>query len=62
MNMDGNQTESSASEYNSSKNLTVSKSESEDSSVPPLGTGASQFEGMFSGPADLAIQRKMEKK
>lgn len=61
MNMDGNQTESSGSEYNSSKNLTVSKSESEDASVPSLGTGASQFEGMFSGPADLAIKRKLER-
>ena len=29
--------------------------------VPSLGTGASEFSGMFSGPADLAIQRKMEK-
>ena len=59
MNMDGNQTESA--EYNSSKNLTVSKAENEDTSVPSLGTGSSQFEGMFSGPADLAIQRKMQK-
>lgn len=60
MNMDGNQTEP---EYNSSKNLTVSQVEGDkDSSVPSLGTGSSQFEGMFSGPADLAIQRKMEKK
>jgi hypothetical protein len=58
MNMDGNATESS--EYNSSKNLTVSRTE-ETSEVPSLGTGASQFEGMFSGPADLAIQRKMAK-
>ena len=31
--------------------------------VPSLGTGASEFSGMFSssGPADLAIARKMEK-
>lgn len=33
----------------------------EESSVPSLGTGASEFAGMFSssGPADLAIARKM---
>lgn len=55
MNMDGNQTD-----YNSSKNLTVSKEEGE-ASVPSLGSGSSEFQGMFSGPADLAIQRKMEK-
>lgn len=55
MNMDGTN-----SDYNSSKNLTVSK-DTTDESVPSLGTGASQFDGMFSGPADLAIQRKMEK-
>jgi hypothetical protein len=32
--------------------------------VPSLGTGASEFSGMFSssGPADLAIARKQEKK
>ncbi len=46
-------------DYNSSKNVTVSKVE--DSSVPSLGTGSSEFSGMFSGPADLAIQRKMER-
>ncbi len=57
MNMDGNETD-----YNSSKNLTVSKTSEENSTdVPSLGTGSSQFEGMFSGPADLAIQRKMQK-
>ena len=57
MNMDGNETD-----YNSSKNLTVSKTAEGDSAeVPSLGTGSSQFEGMFSGPADLAIQRKMQK-
>jgi hypothetical protein len=55
MNMDGQQ-----SDYNSSKNLSVSKAE-EDTSVPSLGTDNSQFGGLFSGPADLAIQRKMEK-
>ncbi len=55
MNMDGN-----ATDYNSSKNLTVSKAEGE-AEVPSLGTGSSQFDGMFSGPADLAIQRKMNK-
>lgn len=55
MNMDGNSTD-----YNSSKNLVVSKAEGEEE-VPSLGTGSSQFEGMFSGPADLAIQRKMDK-
>lgn len=57
MNMDGQQTD-----YNSSKNLTVSKADGEEAAeVPSLGTGASQFEGMFSGPADLAIKRKIEK-
>ncbi len=56
MNMDGSQ----SSDYNSSKNLSVSKAE-EEAEVPSLGTGSSQFEGMFSGPADLAIQRKMQK-
>lgn len=55
MGMDGNE-----SEYNSSKNMTVSK-EAADESVPSLGTGASQFDGMFSGPADLAIKRKQER-
>lgn len=58
MNMDGNQANS---DYNSSKNLTVSKSEAKDESVPSLGTGSSEFDGMFSGPADLAIKRKMER-
>ncbi len=57
MNMDGNETD-----YNSSKNLTISKATDDDSAeVPSLGTGASQFEGMFSGPADLAIKRKLER-
>jgi hypothetical protein len=51
--------EASTGDYNSSKNLTVSKAE--DDSVPSLGTGSSEFSGMFSGPADLAIQRKMER-
>jgi hypothetical protein len=60
MNMDGNQAEST--EYNSSKNLVVSKAEGDSAEVPSLGTGSSQFEGMFSGPADLAIQRKMQQK
>lgn len=50
---------SQGSDYNSSKNVTVSKVE--DTSVPSLGTGSSEFSGMFSGPADLAIQRKMER-
>jgi len=58
MNMDGNATEG---EYNSSKNLTVSKAEETTEEVPSLGTGSSQFDGMFSGPADLAIQRKMQR-
>lgn len=49
-----------AADYNSSKNMTVSKAE-EDASVPSLGTGSSEFSGMFSGPADLAIQRKMDR-
>jgi hypothetical protein len=57
MNMDGSQAEP---DYNSSKNLTVSRTE-ESTEVPSLGTGASQFDGMFSGPADLAIKRKMDK-
>lgn len=56
MNMDGN-----ATDYNSSKNLTVSKADEEDTSVPSLGTGSSEFSGMFSGPADLAIKRKIER-
>jgi hypothetical protein len=56
MNMDGNE-----ADYNSSKNLTVSRESTDDTSVPSLGTDASQFEGMFSGPADLAIKRKMER-
>ena len=56
MNMDG----SESADYNSSKNLTISKAEG-NSEVPSLGTGSSQFEGMFSGPADLAIKRKMER-
>jgi hypothetical protein len=55
------QMEGSTEEYNSSKNLSVSKADAEDTSVPSLGTGSSQFDGMFSGPADLAIQRKMNK-
>lgn len=46
--------------YNSSKNVSVSRVE-EDASVPSLGSGASEFSGMFSGPADLAIQRKMDR-
>jgi hypothetical protein len=56
VNMDGNQ-----ADYNSSKNLSVSKAEETDTSVPSLGTGSSEFGGMFSGPADLAIQRKIER-
>ncbi len=56
VNMDG-----TSSDYNSSKNLTISKDEQSEE-VPSLGTGSSQFDGMFSGPADLAIQRKMERK
>jgi hypothetical protein len=50
---------SESADYNSSKNVTVSKAE--DESVPSLGTGSSEFSGMFSGPADLAIQRKIER-
>ncbi len=50
------------SDYNSSKNLSVSKvTNDQEDSVPSLGTGSSEFAGMFSGPADLAIQRKMER-
>ena len=48
------------SDYNSSKNVTVSRADGEEA-VPSLGTGSSEFAGMFSGPADLAIQRKMER-
>jgi hypothetical protein len=60
MNMDGN--EAGETNYNSSKNLTVSKAaEGESAEVPSLGTGSSQFDGMFSGPADLAIKRKLER-
>ena len=60
MNMDGNAAET---DYNSSKNLSVSKVEESAGTeeVPSLGTGSSQFDGMFSGPADLAIQRKMQR-
>lgn len=47
-------------DYNSSKNVTVSRAE-EDAAVPSLGTGSSEFSGMFSSSADLAIQRKMER-
>ena len=46
-------------DYNSSQNVSVSRVE--DSDVPSLGSGSSEFAGMFSGPADLAIQRKMQK-
>lgn len=46
-----------ANDYNSSKNVTVSRTED----VPSLGSGSSEFAGMFSGPVDLAIQRKMER-
>lgn len=45
-------------------NMTISRVEGEDANanaVPSLGTGSSEFSGMFSGPADLAIQRKMER-
>lgn len=59
MGMDGKE-----SEYNSSKNLSVSKADdtspaTED--VPSLGTGSSEFDGMFSSHGDLAIKRKMER-
>jgi hypothetical protein len=52
---------------NSKKNVmnmsgsSVESETQEDSSIPSLGTNASEFSGMFSGPADLAISRKMEK-
>ena len=32
-----------------------------EAAIPSLGTGSSEFGGMFSGPADLAIQRKLER-
>jgi len=38
----------------------VSTMPGSDASVPSLGTDASEFSGMFSGSADLAIQRKMD--
>lgn len=50
----------SGSDYNSSQNVSVNRVE-EDTAVPSLGTGSSEFSGLFSGPADLAIQRKMER-
>lgn len=40
-------------------NMTITRPDEND--VPSLGTGSSEFAGMFSGPADLAIQRKMER-
>jgi hypothetical protein len=39
----------------------ASDADAADTSIPSLGTGSSEFAGMFSGPADLAISRKMEK-
>ena len=42
------------------QNRTVTTMPESDASVPSLGTGASEFSGMFSGPADLAIQRKID--
>lgn len=43
------------------QNRTVTTMPGSDASVPSLGTDASEFSGMFSsGPADLAIQRKMD--
>jgi hypothetical protein len=54
----------SEAEYSSSKNLAVSRVEETagaEAEVPSLGTGTSEFHGMFSGPADLAIQRKMDR-
>jgi hypothetical protein len=59
MGMDGKE-----SGYNSSKNLSVEKADATTegaADVPSLGTEPSQFDGMFSGPADLAIQRKMQR-
>jgi hypothetical protein len=43
--------------------VTISNDDSSSAAVPSLGSGTSQFAGMFSssGPADLAIARKMEK-
>ena len=58
MGMDGKE-----ADYNSSTNMKISKEEGGEAAaeVPSLGTGSSQFDGMFSGPADLAIQRKMQR-
>jgi hypothetical protein len=53
-----------ANESSGAPAVTMSREGGEDAgAVPSLGTGASQFAGMFSssGPADLAIARKMEK-
>ena len=47
-------------DYNSSKNVSVSRVQ-EDTSVPSLGSGTSEFSGLFSGVADLAIQRKLDR-
>lgn len=41
--------------------VTMERVKEEETAVPSLGTGSSEFSGMFSGPADLAIQRKMER-
>lgn len=41
------------------QNRSVTTMPGSDASIPSLGTDASEFSGMFSGPADLAIQRKM---
>jgi hypothetical protein len=53
-----------ASEPSTGPAVTMTREAGEDAgAVPSLGTGASEFSGMFSssGPADLAIARKMEK-
>ena len=42
------------------QNRSVTTMPGSDASIPSLGTDASEFSGMFSGPADLAIQRKMD--
>lgn len=49
-----------APEDSAGPSVTLSQ-QADDSAVPSLGTGSSQFSGMFSsiGPADLAIARKM---
>jgi len=54
----------SSSETSGAPAVTMTRDTGDANEVPSLGTGASEFSGMFSssGPADLAIARKQEKK